>query len=111
MVILISFTDFPKNCSEAVCSSSSAFMILHWATPVTVKGTPWAVSTVSHIGFNVITSSESLWTSVTNHQAHAHPPTIVTRFVDPQHPPKRTLDIGNQPPGPRPSTDDRYSFR
>lgn len=64
------------------------FMILHWATPVTVSGTPCAVSTPSHIGFKVITSSERRWTSVTNHQAHAHPPTIVRFLVDPQHPPK-----------------------
>lgn len=55
MVIWISWADLPRNCSEAVCSSSLAVMILHWATPVTVKGTPWAVSTVSHMGFSVIT--------------------------------------------------------
>lgn len=62
-------------------------MILHCATPVTVNGTPCAVSTFSQHGYKVITSSDSLWTSVTSHQAHAQPPTIVTRFVDPQHPP------------------------
>lgn len=63
-------------------------MILHWATPVTVSGTPWAVSTISQQGFSVITSSESRCTSVTSHQAHAQPPTIVRFFVEPQHPPK-----------------------
>lgn len=62
-------------------------MILHWATPVTVSGTPWAVSTFSHIGFRVITSSDRRCTSVTSHQAHAHPPTIVRFRVDPQQPP------------------------
>jgi hypothetical protein len=65
------------------------FMILTWATPVTVSATPCAVSTISHIGLRVITSSESFWTSVTSHQAHAHPPTIVRFFVEPQHPPKK----------------------
>ena len=64
------------------------FMILHWATPVTVSGTPCAVSTPSHMGFKVITSSERRWTSVTSHQAHAHPPTIVRFRVDPQQPPE-----------------------
>lgn len=63
------------------------FMILHWATPVTVNGTPCAVSTPSHIGFSVITSSDSRCTSVTSHHAHAQPPTIVRFFVEPQHPP------------------------
>lgn len=62
-------------------------MILHCATPVTVRGTPWAVSTPSHIGFNVITSSDSRCTSVTSHHAQAQPPTIVRFFVEPQHPP------------------------
>jgi hypothetical protein len=33
-------------------------MILHWATPVTVNGTPWAVSTCSHTGVIVITWTE-----------------------------------------------------
>lgn len=65
------------------------FMILTWATPVTVSATPCAVSTISHIGLSVITSNESFWTSVTSHQAQAHPPTIVRFFVDPQHPPRR----------------------
>lgn len=87
IVDLISLTDLPKNCSEAVYSNSSAFMILHCATPVTVRGTPWAVSTPSHIGFRVMTSRERRWTSVTHHHAHAHPPTMVTRFVEPQQPP------------------------
>lgn len=63
------------------------FMILHCATPVTVRGTPCDVSTPSHIGFSVITSSERRCTSVTSHQAHAQPPTIVRFFVEPQHPP------------------------
>ena len=71
------------------------FMIFTWATPVTVRATPWAVSTISHIGLSVITSSESFWTSVTSHQAQAHPPTIVRFFVDPQHPPEiRKRKIG-----------------
>ena len=34
-----------------------------------------------------ITSKDIRWTSVTSHQAHAHPPTIVVFFVDPQQPP------------------------
>ena len=34
-----------------------------------------------------ITSRDIRWTSVTSHQAHAHPPTIVVFFVDPQQPP------------------------
>lgn len=89
MVVLTSFTSFPKNCSLAVCNNSSALMILHWATPVTVSGTPWAVSTYSQIGFRVITSKESLWTSVIPHQAHAHPPTTVTFRVARQHPPRK----------------------
>lgn len=62
-------------------------MILHWATPVTVSGTPWAVSTLSHIGLSVITSRLRRCTSVTNHQAQAQPPTIVRLRVDPQQPP------------------------
>lgn len=65
----------------------NTFIILHCATPVTVNGTPCAVSTISQHGFKVITSSDNLWTSVTNHQAHAQPPTIVRFFVDPQQPP------------------------
>lgn len=65
------------------------FMILTWATPVTVSATPCAVSTISHIGLSVITSNESFWTSVTSHQAQAHPPTIVRFLVDPQHPPRK----------------------
>ena len=39
---------------------SSFFTPLTWATPVTVRGTPWAVSTFSQIGFRVITSRDSL---------------------------------------------------
>lgn len=62
-------------------------MILHCATPVTVNGTPCAVSTPSHMGFRVITSRDSRCTSVTSHQAHAQPPTMVRFFVDPQQPP------------------------
>lgn len=69
--------------------NSHTFIILHCATPVTVNGTPCAVSTFSHMGFNVITSSDKRWTSVTSHQAHAHPPTIVRFLVDPQHPPEK----------------------
>lgn len=63
-------------------------MILHCATPVTVNGTPCAVSTFSHIGFSVITSRDKRWTSVTSHHAQAHPPTIVLFLVDPQQPPE-----------------------
>ena len=33
---------------------------LTWATPVTVRGTPWAVSTFSQIGLSVITSRDNL---------------------------------------------------
>lgn len=87
IVCLISFTDLPRNCSEAVWSSSSAFIILHCATPVTDRGTPWDVSTLSHCGLSVITSRDRRCTSVTNHHAHDHPPTMVTRFVEPQQPP------------------------
>lgn len=87
MVCLISFTVLPRNCSEAVWSNSSAFIILHCATPVTDRGTPWAVSTLSHCGLSVITSRDRRCTSVTNHHAHDHPPTMVTRFVEPQQPP------------------------
>ena len=36
-----------------------------------------------------ITSNDSLWTSVTSHQAQAHPPTTVFLLVDPQQPPER----------------------
>lgn len=36
-----------------------------------------------------MTSSESRCTSVTSHQAQAHPPTMVRFFVEPQHPPER----------------------
>jgi len=68
-------------------SGDRTFMILHWATPVTVSGTPWEVSTFSHIGLRVITLRESRCTSVTSHHAHAQPPTIVRFLVDPQQPP------------------------
>lgn len=68
-------------------------MILHWATPVTVSGTPWAVSTLSHMGFSVITSKLRRCTSVTSHQAHAHPPTIVRLRVDPQQPPMNEKEV------------------
>ena len=37
----------------------------------------------------IITSNDSLWTSVTSHQAQAHPPTTVFLLVDPQQPPGR----------------------
>ena len=37
----------------------------------------------------IITSNDSLWTSVTSHQAQAHPPTTVFLLVDPQQPPER----------------------
>lgn len=37
---------------------------------------------------NDFTSSDRYWTSVTSHHAHAHPPTIVDFFVEPQHPPE-----------------------
>lgn len=75
------------NCKKIRKNRKCTFMILHWATPVTVNGTPWAVSTISQHGFNVITSSDNRCTSVTSHQAHAHPPTIVRFRVEPQHPP------------------------
>lgn len=54
-VLLISCSFFPRNCSEAVWRRSAFFMILTCATPVTVRGTPWAVSTLSQTGFRVIT--------------------------------------------------------
>ena len=62
---------------------------------MTVKGTPCAVSTFSQTGFNVITSKESLWTSVTSHQAHAQPPTLVILDREPQQPPERNVSICN----------------
>ncbi len=34
--------------------------VITCATPVTVRGTPWAVSTFSHTGFRVITSRDNL---------------------------------------------------
>ena len=37
----------------------------------------------------IFTSNDSLWTSVTSHQAQAHPPTTVFLLVDPQQPPER----------------------
>ena len=37
----------------------------------------------------ITTSNDSLWTSVTSHQAQAHPPTTVFLLVDPQQPPGR----------------------
>ncbi len=33
------------------------------------------------------TSSDMRWTSVTSHQAHAHPPTMVVLVLAPQQPP------------------------
>lgn len=69
------------------------FIILHCATPVTVRGTPWAVSTFSHIGLRVITLRERRCTSVTSHQAQAHPPTIVRFLVEPQQPPGKFQKI------------------
>ncbi len=35
----------------------------------------------------VVTSSDMRWTSVTSHQAHAHPPTMVVLVLAPQQPP------------------------
>ena len=109
---MISCSFLPKNCSEAVCNKSGFFIIFTCATPdliqqiilksiinfqyifyqnspVTVRGTPWAVSTFSHTGFSVMTSKESLCTSVTNHHAQAHPPTLVIFEREPQQPPKK----------------------
>ena len=40
----------------------------------------------------------NLWTSVTSHQAQAHPPTTVCLLVDPQHPPEhkqKGLNVSN----------------
>lgn len=85
-----------NNSSTRNIANVHTFMILHWATPVTVSGTPCAVSTPSHIGFKVMTSSDRRWTSVTNHHAHAHPPTIVRFLVDPQHPPVKRDNNMNQ---------------
>lgn len=85
-----------NNSSTRNIANVHTFMILHWATPVTVSGTPCAVSTPSHIGFKVMTSSDRRWTSVTNHHAHAHPPTIVRFLVDPQHPPVKQDNNMNQ---------------
>ncbi len=53
-------TSLPRNCSQAVASNSGCVIILIWATPVTVKGTPSDVSTFSQTGFSVITSREML---------------------------------------------------
>ena len=36
-----------------------------------------------------LTSSDSLCTSVTNHQAKAQPPTLVVLDLDPQQPPEK----------------------
>ena len=58
MVSWTSCDVLPRNCSDAVVNNSLAVIILHWATPVTVSGTPWAVSTCSQTGFNVITCSQ-----------------------------------------------------
>lgn len=60
MTDLIWSTSFPRNCSAAVARNSFSVITLHCATPVTVKGTPWAVSTCSQRGERVITSNESL---------------------------------------------------
>ena len=53
-----------------------------------------------HLIFEIgkLTSSDSLCTSVTNHQAKAHPPTLVVLDLDPQQPPeknKQTLKISS----------------
>jgi hypothetical protein len=50
------------------------------------------------------TSKDSLWTSVTSHQAQAHPPTIVLLVVAPKHPPtiyknKSFLEKNTKVPG------------
>lgn len=81
----------------AFCGRKITFMILHWATPVTVSGTPCAVSTPSHTGFRVITFRERRCTSVTSHQAHAHPPTMVRLRVKPQQPPVTHTHTHTQP--------------
>ena len=39
------------------------------------------------------TSSDMRWTSVTSHQAHAHPPTIVVLELAPQQPPAIRIQL------------------
>uniref|UniRef100_A0A6B0V024 Putative is1 transposase n=1 Tax=Ixodes ricinus TaxID=34613 RepID=A0A6B0V024_IXORI len=87
MTALMWSTSLPRNCSAAVERNSRSVITLHWATPVTVRGTPCEVSTCSHRGVRVITSRDSLWTSVTSHHAQAQPPTTIFLPAVPQHPP------------------------
>ena len=53
------------------------------------------VTTVRTVHNKNPTSNESLWTSVTSHQAQAHPPTTVFLLVDPQQPPAKKEILGN----------------
>uniref|UniRef100_A0A3B4YH51 Flotillin n=1 Tax=Seriola lalandi dorsalis TaxID=1841481 RepID=A0A3B4YH51_SERLL len=71
---LISITDLPRNCSQATASKSGSVMTFTRATPVTVMATPSAVSTSSHQGRKVMSSSVILWVSERSHQAQ-HPTT------------------------------------
>src|SRR6218665_4026536 len=60
MTLSMCCTGLPRNCSQAVDSSSGSTMTLTCATPVTVSGTPSEVSTLSHTGLRVITSRHIL---------------------------------------------------
>jgi hypothetical protein len=41
------------------------------------------------------TSRDMRWTSVTSHQAHAHPPTMVVLELAPQQPPAIRIQFNN----------------
>ena len=56
----ISVVDLPRNCSTALPIKSGSFMTFTCDTPVTYRGTPSAVSTLSHTGCSVTTSKGNL---------------------------------------------------
>lgn len=70
--------------SEGLCENCVLVVFI----PVTVTATPSTVSTSWQRGFNVITASESLCTSVKHHQDQPQPPTTAVTLPEPKHPPK-----------------------
>lgn len=46
--------------------------------------------------FWCFTSSDMRWTSVTSHQAHAHPPTMVVLVLAPQQPPVINIQFNSK---------------
>lgn len=65
--------------------------------PKTAKANRLLMATESQNMKNTrnFTSSDMRWTSVTSHQAHAHPPTMVVLELAPQQPPAIRIQFNN----------------